>query len=198
MQSAFAASLRRLRTERSLSQQRLAEILCVSRSCVASWETGRRVPDAVLLARLSACLDVDLEGLLGGGGEPGERPSVILVDDERIILSGGLPILEEALPGAEIAGFTRPSDALAFARGTRVSLAFLYIEIGKASGFDLSRQLQEIYPRTNVIFLTAYGEYSLPAWETGACGFLLKPLTAEAVRGQLARLRHPVRGLEAP
>ena len=31
----------------------------------------------------------------------------------------------------------------------------------------------------NVIFLTAYREYALDAWETGACGFLVKPLTVE-------------------
>ena len=44
---------------------------------------------------------------------------------------------------------------------------------------------------TNVVFLTSYREYSFDAWETGACGFLLKPLTPDTVRNQLSRLRHP-------
>ena len=51
------------------------------------------------------------------------------------------------------------------------------------------------FPHTNVVFLTAYAEYSFDAWDTGACGFLLKPLSAQSVRGQLGRLRYPVRGL---
>ena len=42
------------------------------------------------------------------------------------------------------------------------------------------------------MFLTAYPDYSLNAWNTGASGFLLKPLTPEGVREQLKKLRYPV------
>ena len=58
--------------------------------------------------------------------------------------------------------------------------------------------LLQISPRTNVFYLTAYSEYALDAWSTGACGFMVKPLTVEAVREQLKRLRHPVGGLGLP
>ena len=47
----------------------------------------------------------------------------------------------------------------------------------------------------NVVFLTAYREYALDAWDTGACGFLVKPLTVEAVRQRLSTLRFPMGGL---
>jgi two-component SAPR family response regulator len=40
-----------------------------------------------------------------------------------------------------------------------------------------------------VVYLTAYPEYSLSAWDTDACGFMVKPLTAEGVRRQLTKLR---------
>ena len=99
------------------------------------------------------------------------------------------------MPEAAITGFNRPSDALEFARTNRVALAFLDIEMGKVSGLSLCRELLEISPRTNVVFLTAYAEYSFDAWDTGACGFLLKPLDPQGVRRQLDRLRYPVRGL---
>lgn len=66
------------------------------------------------------------------------------------------------------------------------------IELGTASGLDLCRTLLEINPHTNVVFLTAYADYSLDAWATGACGFLMKPLTLEGVREQLKRLRYPL------
>ena len=41
------------------------------------------------------------------------------------------------------------------------------------------------------MFLTAYADYSLDAWNTDACGFMVKPLTAEDVREQLKKLRYP-------
>ena len=65
----------------------------------------------------------------------------------------------------------------------------------RKGGLDLCRELLAIDPKINVIFLTAYREYSFEAWHTDACGFLLKPITTEDIKNQLGRLRHPVRGL---
>lgn len=65
------------------------------------------------------------------------------------------------------------------------------IELGTASGLDLCHRLLAINSQTNVVFLTAYPEYSLGAWETGASGFMVKPLTPERVREQLNKLRYP-------
>ena len=196
MGQSFGEALRRLRLEKGLSQRRLSELLFVDRSTVVRWETGSRLPDALLIARIAQALGVDVSVLLGAAAEKvAEKPAVIMVDDERIILTGGMPVLEEVLPDAAITGFTRPSEALAFARENRVALAFLDIEMGKTSGLDLCRELLTIHPRTNVIFLTAYREYSFDAWETGACGFLLKPISAESVRKQLSHLRYPIGGL---
>ena len=75
----------------------------------------------------------------------------------------------------------------------RISLAFLDIELGTANGFDLGRRLLEVNPLTNIVYLTAYPDYALNAWKTAACGFLLKPLTVDAVNDQLKRLRYPLR-----
>ena len=123
--------------------------------------------------------------------ERGESPNVILVDDRKIFLTGGLPVLEEVMPNATVTGFTRPSEAIEYDRANRVALAFLDIEMGKNSGLDLCRALLEINPRTNVVYLTAYSEYAVEAWGTGASGFMLKPITPESVRFQLERLRYP-------
>ena len=191
MNTVFANTLRHLRVERGLSQQELANRLFVTRPAVARWENGSRLPDAAMLSRLSQCLDVDLNTLLSAAAAQDKAPNVIMVDDRRIILTGGLPILEAVLPNATVTGFTRPSEALDFARTNRVALAFLDIELGKTSGFDLCRALLDINPRTNVVYLTAFIEYSFDAWSTGASGFMLKPITTEGVREQLNRLRYP-------
>jgi len=47
------------------------------------------------------------------------------------------------------------------------------------------------YLSLKVVFLTAYPEYSLNAWDTDACGFMVKPLIPEDVRRQLKKLGIP-------
>ena len=191
MNALFAETLKKLRAERGLSQRELAMRMYVTRSTIARWENGSRLPDAAMVSRLAQCLGVDVSMLLSAAAESDESPNVIMVDDRKIILSGGLPVLEEVMPNATIVGFTRPTEALEYARGTQVVLAFLDIELGKMSGLDLCRALLDINPRTNVVFLTAYAEYSLDAWGTGASGFMVKPITPEGVRAQLEHLRYP-------
>ncbi len=192
MNNIFSEKLKKLRTERQLSQQQLAEMLFVDRSTIARWESGQRMPEALILPRLAKSLDVDLSVILDSFGEPKEIPNVILLDDEKIILSGGIPILEQVLPNASITGFTKPSEALKFAASSHVSLALLDIELGKVSGLEICKKLLDINPRTNVIFLTAFLDYSFNAWDSGACGFILKPLSEESLKKQLLRLRYPV------
>ena len=189
----FAENLKKLRIERGLSQRELADMIYVDRSTVGKWENGKRLPDAVMILRLSRCLGVDTGTLLSIAEDNDGSPNVILVDDSEIILTGGLPVLEAALPNATIAGFTRPSEAVEYARANKVALAFLDIEMGRMSGLELCQKLLEINPRTNIVFLTAYADYSFDAWKTGASGFMLKPLTPEGVREQLQMLRYPFR-----
>ena len=191
----FGETLRRLRIEKGLSQQQLANIVHVERSSISNWEGNRRFPDVDMLSLLAKALDVDSAVLLAATEESDEAANIMLVDDERITLNEWLSVLREALPGANISGFTKPSEAIAFARDNPVAIAFLDIELGRYNGLDLCRQLLHIRSNTNVIFLTGYKEYSLDAWDTGACGFLVKPLTVSDVRRQLSLLRYPVRGL---
>ena len=191
MKRSFGEALLKARKQAKISQQQLADLLIVNRSSVANWEAGRRLPDATMITRIAEALAVDLPILFEAANEDAEPPVVMLVDDSKIILSGGLPVLKKAIPGATVVGFTKPSQALVYARENRVTLAFLDIERGTASGINLCRALLEVNPLTNVVFLTAYGEYSIDAWKTEASGFLLKPITMEGVRAELKKLRHP-------
>ena len=191
----FGEMVRRLRIEKGLSQQQLADHLHVSRPTVANWEVSRRIPDAAMVALIADALGVDTGALLATAEVTDKPPNVLLVDDKPIILEGGIPILRQALPGANVVGFLSWLEALDYIRENPVALAFLDIELGKANGLDLCREMLSIRPRTNVIYLTNFIEYAFDAWDTGACGFLLKPLEVEAVRKQMLRLRYPVRGV---
>lgn len=195
MTTSFGETLRRLRTEKGLSQQQLAVRLHMERPSVANWEAGRRMPDAATVYQIAEALSVDSSALLSAADDPGEAPNVLLVDDEPLIVTGGIPVLQEAMPNANVVGFTKPSQVLAFFSENPVALAFLDIELGRTSGLELCREMLRLRPRTNVIYLTAFREYAFDAWDTGACGYLLKPLETETVRAQLSRLRYPVKGL---
>ena len=191
MSMLFADTLKKLRTEKGLSQRELAEKMYVTRTAITKWENGNRLPDAAMIKRLSEVLGVDVNTLLSAVAESDEYPNIILLDDNAVILNGGLSIIEEVIPNASVTGFTKPSEAIDFAKANRVALAFLDIEMGTVSGLDVCRDLLEINPHTNVVYLTAYGNYSLDAWSTGACGFMLKPITPEGVKEQLKKLRYP-------
>ena len=195
MEAHFGEMLRILRTKQGLSQHQLANKLHVDRATVSNWEADRRLPDVDTLSNLAKALGVDVSVLLVSAEEVLEAPNILLVDDERITLNEWLTVLQEALPKANIAAFTKPMQAVAYAEEHPVAIAFLDIELGRYSGLDICQKLLHIHPNTNVIYLTGYKDYSLDAWKTGACGFLLKPLTAQNVREQLSLLRHPVGGL---
>ena len=193
MNAKFSETLRKLREEKGLSQKQLGKQMFVNHSTIARWENGTRLPDAAMISRLAKCLGVDTNTLFRLAAESEESPNVIMVEDSKVILTEGLTILGDVMPNATITGFIWPLEAIEYAKSNRIALAVLDIELGTASGLDLCRTLLEINPRTNVVFLTAYPDYSLDAWNTDACGFMVKPLTQESVREQLKKLRYPLR-----
>ena len=191
MKHTFGEALLIARKQKGLSQQQLADSLPVARSSVANWEADRRLPNAMIIAKIAEILEIDVLELLDAANEEDNHPNVIIVDDNKIILTGGAPVIEKALPNATVVGFTKPSEAIKYVKENRVALAFLDIELGLTNGIDLCNSLLEINPRMNVIFLTAYPEYSVEAWNTKASGFMVKPITLEGVKVQLKKLRYP-------
>ncbi len=197
MNKSFADTLKQIRTEQGLSQQQLADKLFVDRSSVANWESGRRVPNALLITRIAETLGVEIGTLMTSVNDEQEaRPRVIVLDDEKIILRGEMATLEKVMPNALISGFTNTDDAITYAKSNNIRIIFSDIEMGDVNGIELSKEFLKINPRTNIIFLTAYADYSMDAWTTGASGFMVKPITEESLRKQLEHLRYPVNRLE--
>ena len=64
--ASIAKNIKRLRGERGLTQEQLAEQLCVTRQTVSSWENNRTQPDIDMLTALSAALGADVEELIYG------------------------------------------------------------------------------------------------------------------------------------
>ena len=191
MNPLFAETLRNLRTKKGLSQNQLARLMFVNNTTISKWENGIHLPDVAMITRLARILEVDVGTLFSTASKSDESPNIIMVEDNKPILNYSLKILEEVVPNAMIVGFNKPKMAVEYAKANRIDLVILDIELGTASGLDLCRSLLEINPCTSVVYLTAYPDYALDAWDTGACGFLVKPLTSESVRRQLKMLRFP-------
>ncbi|MBR3314061.1 MAG: response regulator, partial [Atopobiaceae bacterium] len=178
-----------------LSQQQMANRLHVTRSAVANWETGYRLPNAAIISQIARALNADAALLLASADESDDVPNVLLVDDSPVALEGGLPVLREALPGANVVGLASSAEVVRYFKGNPVVLALLDIKLGRTNGLDLCQELLLMRQNANIVFITAYPEYSLDAWSTDACGFIRKPLEVEKVRELIPKLRHPARGL---
>ncbi len=76
MTTRFSKTLKMLRTERGISQIQFAEQLFVDRSTISRWESGNRIPDNMMIARLAKLLDVDINFLLNAAAECDETPKV--------------------------------------------------------------------------------------------------------------------------
>ena len=112
MKHSFGEALLKARKAKGLSQQELANSIPVSRSSVANWEADRRLPNAAIIAKIADILEIDVTELLDAANEDNIHPNIIIVHDNKIILTGGTPVIEKALQNATVVGFTSPSQAI--------------------------------------------------------------------------------------
>lgn len=192
----FGNRIKELRERAGLTQAQLADRMIVSRSTVANWETGFRLPDLSMLARLAGSLGVEPYMLLDELRDKEQAPVIIVVEDAQVILSGFVRMIGEELPEAEVWGFPSAAEALAFAHTNHIAAAFLDIELAGDDGVSLARELTKISPHLNIIFLTSHTEYMQAALTDHCSGYVLKPLTPEKIRHEIAHLRFPIRGLK--
>ncbi|MBO5209792.1 MAG: helix-turn-helix transcriptional regulator [Lachnospiraceae bacterium] len=61
----FADNIARLRKEKKITQEQLADFVGVTKASVSKWETGQSLPDVVLLPQLAAYFDVTIDEMLG-------------------------------------------------------------------------------------------------------------------------------------
>ncbi|HMH05267.1 MAG TPA: response regulator [Terriglobales bacterium] len=98
----------------------------------------------------------------------------LIVDDEPLARSN-LSVLLRLDPDVEIVGECESGmDALAKISSTKPNLVFLDVQMPECDGFDVLEMLGSDLP-TAVVFVTAYDEYALRAFEAGALDYLLKP-----------------------
>jgi two-component system LytT family response regulator len=126
---------------------------------------------------------------------PSEQPdkiTTVIVDDEPLARSN-LAILLRLDPKIEIVGECGSGiDAPALIRDTRPDLVFLDVQMPECDGFDVLELLGKDVPPA-IVFVTAYDQYALRAFEAGALDYLLKPFDNARFDLALDRARQKIK-----
>lgn len=117
---------------------------------------------------------------------------VALADDEPLARARLARLLREA--GCEVRAELEDGAAvLAWLREPReVDALFLDIQMPGATGLEVSAELADCRHCPPVVFVTAYSEHAVRAFEAAALDYILKPVSAERLAKSLARLREGV------
>ena len=130
------------------------------------------------------------------GGERG-KIRVMVVDDEPLARSS-LRVLLGRDPEIELVSECGSGkEALREIRARRPELVFLDVQMPECDGFDVLEQLGKDLPLA-LVFVTAYDQYALRAFEAGALDYLLKPFDNARFARALERAKERIALKEAP
>ena len=128
--------------------------------------------------------------------QPAASPTAIVADDERLMRDQLISRLKEAWPELEIVGeATNGSEAVALAQSEEPDIVFLDIQMPGMDGIQAAKALAG---QAHIVFVTAYDQYAIRAFEYGAVDYLLKPAEPERVALTCERLRAKLEQKPAP
>jgi DNA-binding LytR/AlgR family response regulator len=143
------------------------------------------------------------------------RPRAVLADDERLMREQLRARLAEVWPELDIVAEAKNGlEAVALVDQHRPDIVFLDIRMPGLTGVDAARQIAQMPPRNppqegqddellpEIVFITAYDQYAVEAFEQGVADYVLKPaererlqLTVQRIKKRLAARRG---GADAP
>jgi two-component system, LytTR family, response regulator len=111
---------------------------------------------------------------------------ILIVDDEPLARARTRRLLDQ-IGGTTVAGEAGSAvEARAALRGSEVDLVLLDVQMPGEDGFALLRGLE---PRPAIVFVTAYEQYAVRAFEENAVDYLLKPFRRERLAQAIERAR---------
>src|SRR5664279_2001462 len=110
----------------------------------------------------------------------------IIIDDERLARNELKKLLQE-FPDVEVIGeAANANEGIEKIESLNPDLVFLDIQMPGKSGFDMLTQIERV---PHVIFVTAYDEYALKAFEVNALDYLMKPVEPKRLADALQKLQ---------
>lgn len=121
----------------------------------------------------------------------------MLIDDEIF----GLKELQYHLKKIKdidiIGSFTNPLEGFLNIEALAPDVIFLDIEMPETSGIYLAEQIASKYPKIDIVFITAYNQYAINAFEVNAIDYILKPFSFERIKKCISRLKNSNGNLKA-
>ena len=135
----------------------------------------------------------------------------VIADDERLMREQLRARLAQAWPELQIVAEARNGlEAVALVKQHRPEIVFLDIRMPGLTGVDAARQIAQMELGDDehlpeIVFITAYDQHAVEAFEQGVCDYVLKPAererlqrTAERIKARLARRDAPDGGGDDP
>lgn len=119
-----------------------------------------------------------------------KRPTAIIADDEPLLRAQLAETLAALWPELAIVGMAaHGEEAVQFVARHRPDIVFLDIEMPGMNGLQAAAQIKGL---AHVVFVTAYHQYAVEAFERGAIDYVLKPATDARLRETVERLKSRV------
>ena len=114
----------------------------------------------------------------------------VVAEDEALLRQALLDQLAQAWPQLQVvAACEDGASALEAIAELQPHVAFLDIRMPGLTGIEVAAAAAQVSPRTQVVFVTAYDQYAVDAFERGAIDYLLKPIAAERLAATVQRLQ---------
>ena len=119
----------------------------------------------------------------------------IAVDDERPMLQALTDAVSASPDIHQIFSFGTCSAVLSWLETNSADVAFLDIHMRGMGGLALAEKIIQLQPACKIVFCTGYQRYALDAIQLRCSGYLMKPITAQAVQKELDHIkRQPLTG----
>jgi two-component SAPR family response regulator len=113
----------------------------------------------------------------------------IAVDDEELMLHALVRAISASPDIDEVVKFSSCENALNYAKDNYFDIAFLDINMRGMGGIALAEKIIELCPNSRIVFCTGYEEYAISAFKLHASGYLMKPISAEDVQGEIDNIK---------
>ncbi len=114
---------------------------------------------------------------------------IVAVDDEELMLRALVRAISASPDVKEVVEFSNPEKALTYVKENSIDVAFLDINMRGMGGIALAEKIINLRPNSKIVFCTGYEEYAIPAFKLHASGYLMKPISAEDVQGEIDNIK---------
>jgi DNA-binding LytR/AlgR family response regulator len=116
-------------------------------------------------------------------------PDCVIAEDESLLREALVQLLAQTWPELNVAAACEDGGAaLEAIAQLQPEVAFLDIRMPGLTGLEVAAALAEASPRTQIVFVTAYDQYAIDAFDKGAVDYLLKPVSRERMQATRKRI----------